>query len=390
VRPFIKFVIILVTISTLYACQADKTNLNNPPDYSQTSTEDLQRLHKKGDIHATFTLGFNHLFKEDGNPRDNVTNVDSNLKLLETAHNKGHMQAHSILSSIYEMGLFGINKDPEKADRYNLEGAERGSNVGKLNYGLHNLNDSSEIIANRAHDYLIEIAADELLGGIANEHLTQLYYFGNNVYERDIESARLFAENCVIFGDSQGWCEFILARDLSEGWSGDKDEKRSAKLFLESANIGEPRAMWHAGMNALNGTGVEKNEIEAFNWVKRAAEAGNQDAMISLGVMYALGQGTNIDYEKSYASYTHAAKLGSSHAIRSMSGMHCQGHAQNKDKEICFSGIFLAMEHGDDQAPTLIKDWFVISDSDIEKTRKSRPPKEAFWTEKYPWLLERN
>jgi len=359
VRPFIKFVIILVTISTLYACQADKTNLNNPPDYSQTSTEDLQRLHKKGDIHATFTLGFNHLFKEDGNPRDNVANVDSNLKLLETAHNKGHMQAHSILSSIYEMGLFGINKDPEKADRYNLEGAERGSNVGKLNYGLHNLNDSSEIIANRAHDYLIEIAADELLGGIANEHLTQLYYFGNNVYERDIESARLFAENCVIFGDSQGWCEFILARDLSEGWSGDKDEKRSAKLFLESAN-------------------------------KRAAEAGNQDAMISLGVMYALGQGTDIDYEKSYASYTHAAKLGSSHAIRSMSGMHCQGHAQNKDKEICFSGIFLAMEHGDDQAPTLIKDWFVISDSDIEKTRKSRPPKEAFWTEKYPWLLERN
>lgn len=387
-QGFVERILIMLFLAMLGACQASETKLDETPDYSETPIDELQHLHKKGDVHATFTLGFNHFFNDDNSLKSNVSNVERGLAYLQEAHDKGHIEAHSSLSTIYQFGLFGIPEDFEKANKYSLQGAQRGSNVGKLNYGLHNLSNQNKEFANRAHDYLIEVATEDYIGGPANEHLSRLYYFGNDNFETNYESARLFAENCILFGDSEGWCEFILARDLSEGWGGPKHNNRSAELFIQAGEKGYPAAMWYAGINALNGTGVIKNEETAFEWVKKSSESDYGQAMISLGVMYALGQGTEINYEKAYASYTRAAKLGSAHAIRSMAGMHCDGQGRPASDEICFSGVFLAMEHGDDQAPLLLKNWFTISDTDVEKVRISRPSEENFWTSEFPWLLE--
>ena len=388
-RVFTSNILKIIFLILVSACQAKSISDEIPTDYSKITTEELLRLHENNDLQATFTLGFNHFFNDDASVKDNVTDVETGLAYLQEAHDKGHMEAHANLSLIYEMGLFDVPTDHQRANQYNLDGAERGSTTGKLNFGLHNLYNESKEIALKAHDYLFDVASVDNLGGVANEHLAHLYYFGNKYFDTNFEKARAFAENCVLFDSSEGWCEFILARDLSEGWGGPKDINRSAELFIKAGEKGNATAMWYAGMNALNGTGVERDEKSAFEWVKKSSELDYMDAMISLGVMHALGQGTEIDFEKSYNSYVRAAKLGSAHAIRAMAGMYCKGQGRQEDDEKCFSGTYLAMEHGDDQAPLLLKDWFVISDSEIETMKKQRPPQESYWTAQYPWLSDK-
>ena len=46
------------------------------PDYSQTSSQELQRLSRAGDVHAVFTLGYNYFFDSHGAPKENIANVE--------------------------------------------------------------------------------------------------------------------------------------------------------------------------------------------------------------------------------------------------------------------------------------------------------------------------
>ena len=386
-RLFINIITLIIFSLSVYGGSAAQTG-EDYPDYSETSTEELQRRYKTGDVHAGFTLGYNYFFDEDGNLKDNAPNVDKGLLYLDTAHNNGHISANSVLSMIYLNGLFNVKQDIELGHKYSLEAAEFGSAVGKLNYGVNNLNSADQDVAKRAHDYLLEIVTEDSYGGSASEQLAKLYYFGSDVYEADYESARVFAEACVIFGDSQGDCEYILARDYQNGWGGDADQKRSAELFLLGAEHGNPTAMWYAGMHFLNGDQVEKNEAEAFKWVKKAADLDDEWAMVSLGVMYALGQGTEIDYEKSYTSYGRAAKLGSAHAVRAMASMHCSGEGRDINKPICRDGLILAAKHGEKLAPKLLNDFVGMTEDGIQAADATRLPHANFWTESYPWLKD--
>ena len=370
------------------SCSKPKTISNQPIDYSTATHEQLMELHTKGDIDATYTLGFNLLFNEDASIKENVVNAEAGLNFLETAHENGHLNAHSSLSLIYENGLFDFPADNERANEYNLEGAKRGSSTGKINFGLRNLNSENKETAQLAHDYLFDVAEEENLGGIANEYLAHLYYFGSEHFEVDYEAGRLFSENCILFQNPNGWCEYILARDLSQGLGGPKEINRSSLLFNQAGDKGHAAAMWYSGMNALNGIGVEKSEKNAFDWVRKSAEHNYLDGITSLAVMYALGQGTEIDYQKSYTYYDRAATHGSAHAIRSMAAMHCDGNGRDINDEVCFSGVFLAMEHGDKEASLFLKDRFVISDDQIKTISKTRPAQEKFWTSKFPWLVK--
>ncbi len=48
----------------------------------------------------------------------------------------------------------------------------------------------------------------------------------------------------------------------------------------------------------FQGTGVEKNEVEAFRWTRRAAEQGDVQGMAQLGRFYCDGIGTPEDDEQ--------------------------------------------------------------------------------------------
>ena len=333
-------------------------------DYSGKSESELIILHQNGDNHATFTLGYDGLFDHAAQPKAIPQGVVESMSYLEQAHNSGHGDAHSALSIIYKFGLFEVPEDFEKANNYSLEGAKRGSVVGKVNYGVDNVMSPNADIAKTAHDFLFEVAADDNVGAAANETLAKLYYFGSDVYEADYENARPFAESCVTFGRSEGRCEFLLARDFENGWGGPKDSDRSAKLFEVSAQNGNVRSMWKTGMNYLNGVGLEKDEVQAFAWVKKSANAGYTDGFISLAVMHALGQGTKVDSKAAFETYERAASLNSFHAVRGLSTMYCSGEAETRNDTLCAAGLIIAYEKDDDMAGPLLNKFFEITSNE--------------------------
>jgi len=384
-RNFLKVVVICFLSASLFA-----TVVAQERDYSNLSMSELEDLHLNGDIHATFTLGFNHFFYDDTSMKQGVTDVVFGLSLLEEAHEKGHGEANSLLNAIYLHGLFGLEEDIEKANRYSLKAAKRGSVVAKVNYGLQNIDSPNLSNAQRALDYLIEAKDHDKFGGEVSRELTLLHYFGNDHLKTDYVKARGFAEICVLFDESEGDCEFILARDYQNGWGGGVDEKRSAELFLQGAQSENSAAMWYTAMNILNGHHSEPKLEAAFEWVKKSAELDYENAMISLGVMYALGQGTDIDYEKSYAIYEKAANLGSAHALRAMAGMYCKAEGREEDLDICRSGLLLAAKFGDDQAPLLLKNLFKIEPNELTANLNDQNDGDTYWIQKFPWLSENN
>ena len=56
------------------------------------------------------------------------------------------------------------------------------------------------------------------------------------------------------------------------------------------------------------GQGVEKNDVEAFEWAKKAADSGSIDAIASLGGLYINGIGVEKDYSKALKYLTEACK----------------------------------------------------------------------------------
>ena len=61
------------------------------------------------------------------------------------------------------------------------------------------------------------------------------------------------------------------------------------------------------GGRYANGRGVERDDVLAVEWYRKAAEQGNVRAQYSLGVMYETGQGISQDNVQAYLWYDLAA-----------------------------------------------------------------------------------
>ena len=61
------------------------------------------------------------------------------------------------------------------------------------------------------------------------------------------------------------------------------------------------------GGRYVNGRGIERDDVVAVEWYRKAAEQGNVRAQYSLGVMYETGQGISQDNVQAYLWYDLAA-----------------------------------------------------------------------------------
>ncbi len=119
-----------------------------------------------------------------------------------------------------------------------------------------------------------------------------------------------------------------------------KDIKKAVHWLRLSANHGNPSAQNHLGICLSNGEGVEKNEIEAlywtkkalkngsvcaanniatiyrdmgnnrraFFWYRRAAESGDYDAYVEIGERYYKGTGVRKNYVAAVECYKKAIR----------------------------------------------------------------------------------
>jgi TPR repeat protein len=102
--------------------------------------------------------------------------------------------------------------------------------------------------------------------------------------------------------------------------------KKAQELFLQAANLGEPRCMVELGEIYM-----EDNGAEAAKWFRRAADAGNSSAMLNLGVMYFLGNGVLEDYGMAAYWYRQAVAAGNADAMYNLGRMYENGQGVAKD-----------------------------------------------------------
>jgi TPR repeat protein len=140
----------------------------------------------------------------------------------------------------------------------------------------------------------------------AQNDLGEMYNFGKGVPRDDVEAVkwlRKAAEQGHANAQNHlgGMCEY--------GMGVPQDKAEAAKWYRKAAEQGHADAQNHLGwiyQDIGNLTGMQ-NEAEAAKWYRKAAEQGHADAQDSLGSMYKSGSGVPKDEVEAYAWYNLAA-----------------------------------------------------------------------------------
>ena len=101
-----------------------------------------------------------------------------------------------------------------------------------------------------------------------------------------------------------------------------------------SAEMGNEISQFHLGMMYIEGDGVTKNYMEAFNWFSKAAEQGDEHAQSNLGWMYQYGNGVSKDNKQALISYTKAAEQGNDFAKEKLEALELLIKEEAAKKEI--------------------------------------------------------
>lgn len=94
----------------------------------------------------------------------------------------------------------------------------------------------------------------------------------------------------------------------------------------------------------------DKDAINAFFWISKAAEQGHARALFNLGSMYQNGIGTKKDIIKAACCYTDSAAQGYASAQCNLGLMYYRGDGVSKDYLLAIKWLQEASEQGDDNA----------------------------------------
>ena len=90
-------------------------------------------------------------------------------------------------------------------------------------------------------------------------------------------------------------------------------------------------AQYNVGASYAGGTGVQKSDVDAAKWFRRAADQGVVFAQLNLGLLYAAGNGVPQDSVEALKWYTLAAS-GPSPQIFSLSRNRLSGELTDQQK----------------------------------------------------------
>ena len=90
-----------------------------------------------------------------------------------------------------------------------------------------------------------------------------------------------------------------------------KDYSGAMGCYLRAAEQGHAGAQHQLALCYTLGTGVDKNDDEAFKWFKAAADQGHADATCNLGLCYMRGTGVAVDENEGLRLINKAAEMGS-------------------------------------------------------------------------------
>ena len=112
---------------------------------------------------------------------------------------------------------------------------------------------------------------------------------------------------------------------LAEGVGVERDDRQAAQ-WLRRAADGVVNAQYWYGRMLVEGRGVEADPEEGRAWIARAAEAGMVDAQVMLAEMMVTGRGGPRDHAAAPGLFEKAADNGHVGAMFAMGALHGGGH----------------------------------------------------------------
>ena len=127
-----------------------------------------------------------------------------------------------------------------------------------------------------------------------------------------------------------------------------EEKKLSSRYssYTKLAKEGNASAMFNLGVCYANGTGVDMNQLKAFEWYSKSAAKGNATAMYNLGVCYANGTGVDMNQLQAFEWYSKSADKGNAKAMHNLGVCY----ANNMNKTKAFEWYLKSAEQGNASA----------------------------------------
>ena len=140
--------------------------------------------------------------------------------------------------------------------------------------------------------------------------------------------------------------EFVYSLLMAHGLSMQKDEVAAMQWLRKAAEGGNPTAQTALGVRCEQGTIVAKDTAEAARWYRKAAEQGNADAQNNLGICYQYAKGMPKDEPEAVKWYRKAAESGNARAQRNLGWCYEKGLGVAKDEPEAVKWYRKAAEQG--------------------------------------------
>ena len=154
-------------------------------------------------------------------------------------------------------------------------------------------------------------------------------------------------------GDAPSQCD--LGNAFSFGNLGvEKDEIEAVKWYRKAADQNVANAQYNLGCCYDDGEGVAKDVGEAVKWYRKAADQNVANAQNNLGLCYAKGQGVEKDYVEAVKWYRKAAEQNFANAQVNLGNRYAYGEGVAKDYVEAYKWSLLSAGQGIELARELI------------------------------------
>jgi TPR repeat protein len=121
--------------------------------------------------------------------------------------------------------------------------------------------------------------------------------------------------------------------------------------FRRAANQGNAESMYKLGSALLQGEIVNRNPVEATQWLEKSASMGFPLALLTVGMFYLEGfDGYTMNKNKGLSMLKEAHQKGAAEASLSLGIMYLGGFNVGQNKNLAIKYLRTAAEHGDSKA----------------------------------------
>ena len=149
--------------------------------------------------------------------------------------------------------------------------------------------------------------------------------------------------------------ELMLGLRYLHGEGAAPDQLQAAQWVRRAAEQHDALAQYWMGSLYEQGEGVAADSAEAVRWYEAAAAQGNRKAMHALGVSYAQGQGTQKDYSEAARWFAKAAGFGVVNSQFNLAVLYERGLGVPQSLLDAYKWYAIAAAEGDQESRTRIE-----------------------------------